>query len=70
MAQDLNQILLGEINRFSSAGDDEAFLRNVVKPIYEVIEEVCHPPKIRNRGELEKRVRIKRKNAFSFINDN
>lgn len=30
MAQDLNQILLGEINGFSSAGDDEAFLRNVV----------------------------------------
>ena len=61
MAQDLNQILFGEIDRFSSAGDDEAFLRNVVTPIYRVIKEVCHSPKIRNREELEKRVRVQRK---------
>ena len=64
MAQDLNQILLGEINGFSSAGDDKAFLRNVVTPIYQVIKQVCHPPKITNRGELDKRVRIKRKMHF------
>ena len=64
MAQDLNQILLGEINGFSSAGDDKAFLRNVVTPINQVIKQVCHPPKITNRGELDKRVRIKRKMHF------
>lgn len=48
MAYELNGLLAGNVSvvtgeniRPSYGGDDEAFLKKVISPIYHVIEQVC-----------------------------
>jgi hypothetical protein len=53
MAYELHGLLAGNVSivtgeniKPSYGGDDEAFLRKVITPIYHVIEKVCHCARI------------------------